>query len=82
MGRMIDCAMLWLGLAMLVKQSTLRMQINMSAQSIGYPIWICTLGDGICGNLQLAKNLIPEITEPSVMAAPEVARYFMNDMQN
>ncbi|MGY9029140.1 MAG: hypothetical protein ACKVIU_04715 [Rhodobacterales bacterium] len=25
MGRMIDCAMLWLGLAMLVKQSTLRM---------------------------------------------------------
>jgi|TARA_B110000467_G_scaffold92041_1_gene83122 hypothetical protein len=54
----------------------------MSAQSIGYPIWICTLGDAICGNLQLAKNLIPEITEPSVMAAPEVARYFMNDMQN
>jgi hypothetical protein len=54
----------------------------MSAQSIGYPIWICTLGDGICGNLQLAKNLIPEITEPSVMAAPQEARYFMNDMQN
>jgi hypothetical protein len=25
MGRMIDCAMLWLGLAMVVKQSTLRM---------------------------------------------------------
>jgi len=25
MGRMIDCAILWLGLAMLVKQSILRM---------------------------------------------------------
>jgi len=25
MGQMIDCAMLWLGLAMLVKQSSLRM---------------------------------------------------------
>jgi EAL domain-containing protein (putative c-di-GMP-specific phosphodiesterase class I) len=40
-----------------------------------------TLEDGLRKSPDLARNLILEMTEKSVMAAPEVARYFMNDMQ-
>jgi EAL domain-containing protein (putative c-di-GMP-specific phosphodiesterase class I) len=40
-----------------------------------------TLEDGLLKSPDLARNLILEMTEKSVMAAPEVARYFMNDMQ-
>jgi EAL domain-containing protein (putative c-di-GMP-specific phosphodiesterase class I) len=39
-----------------------------------------TLEDGLQRSPDLARNLILEMTEKSVMAAPEVARYFMNDM--
>jgi EAL domain-containing protein (putative c-di-GMP-specific phosphodiesterase class I) len=53
----------------------------MSAQSIGYPKWVRTLEEGLQRSPHLATNLILEMTENSVMAAPEVARYFMNDMQ-
>jgi EAL domain-containing protein (putative c-di-GMP-specific phosphodiesterase class I) len=53
----------------------------MSAQSIGYPKWEHTLEEGLQRSPNLATNLILKMIENSVMAAPEVARYFMNDMQ-
>jgi len=81
LGRLIDCATLQLGLAILAEQPDVRLSVNMSAQSIGYPKWVRTLEDGLRRSPDMAKNLILEMTENSVMAAPEVARYFMNDMQ-
>ena len=81
LGRHIDCATLQLGLATLAEQPAVRLSINMSAQSIGYPKWVRILEDGLHKSPDLARNLILEMTEKSVMAAPEVARYFMNDMQ-
>ena len=79
--RLIDCATLQLGLATLAEQPDVRLSVNMSAQSIGYPKWVRTLEEGLQRSPNLATNLILEMTENSVMAAPEVARYFMNDMQ-
>jgi len=37
LGRLIDCATLQLGLAILAEQPDVRLSVNMSAQSIGYP---------------------------------------------
>jgi len=79
--RLIDCATLQLGLATLAEQPDVRLSVNMSAQSIGYPKWVHTLEEGLQRSPNLATNLILKMIENSVMAAPEVARYFMNDMQ-
>jgi EAL domain-containing protein (putative c-di-GMP-specific phosphodiesterase class I) len=81
LGRLIECATLQLGSATLAEQPDVRLSVNMSAQSIGYPKWVRTLEEGLQRSPNLATNLILEMTENSVMAAPEVARYFMNDMQ-
>ena len=79
LGRLIDCATLQLGLATLAEQPNVRLSVNMSAQSIGYPKWVRTLEDGLQRSPDLARNLILEMTEKSVMAAPEVARYFIDN---
>jgi len=39
LGREIDCAALEMGLRALARHPTLRLSINMSARSIGYPRW-------------------------------------------
>mgnify|MGYP002040268241 FL=1 len=81
LGRLIDCATLQLGLATLAEQPNVRLSVNMSAQSIGYPKWVRALEDGLQRSPDLARNLILEMTEKSVMATPEIARCFMKDMQ-
>ena len=43
LGRQIDCLSLQLGLDALNDDRSLRLSINMSARSIGYPGWIQTL---------------------------------------
>ena len=43
LGREIDCAALEYGLATLAKHPQLRISINMSARSIGYPRWMWVL---------------------------------------
>jgi len=40
------------------------------------------LEDDLRRSPNLAKNLILGMTEKSVMTAPEMARYIMEDMQN
>ena len=65
----------------LCRLATLHLSIDMSTQSIVYPMWVRTLEDGARGNPLLAKNLIREIIEQSVMATPEVAQFFTGYMQ-
>ena len=46
LGRQIDCLSLSLGLKTLAEEPSIRLSINMSARSIGYPAWIRTLRQG------------------------------------
>ena len=58
LGRLIDCATLQLGLATLAEQPDVRLSVNTSAQSIGYPKWVRTLEEGLQRSPNLATNLI------------------------
>lgn len=81
-GRIIDCKALQLGLQALEAQPALRLAINMSARSIGYPTWKRTLNDGLARDPTSAGRLILEITESSAMLMPDLVTVFMNDLQS
>lgn len=80
-GREIDCAALRLGLRELVATPDLRLAINMSARSIGYPRWNRILNNTLSGNPTVAERLILEITESSAMIMPDLVTVFMRDLQ-
>lgn len=79
-GRVIDCLALELGLNALAECSTLRLSINMSARSIGYPRWMETLEKGLSMDGTIAERLILEITEDSAMMMPELVKVFMANL--
>ncbi|WP_212524938.1 EAL domain-containing protein [Actibacterium sp. MT2.3-13A] len=81
-GRIIDCRALQLGLQALSRQPALRLAINMSARSIGYPAWRKTLHDGLAADPTVAERLILEITESSAMLMPDQVTAFMADLQS
>lgn len=81
LGRIIDCRALEMGLRALEHQPTLRLSINMSARSIGYPQWGKTLERGLARDETIAERLILEITESSAMIMPDLVTVFMNDLQ-
>lgn len=81
LGRMIDCLALERGLEALRLVPTLRLGINMSARSIGYPRWNEVLDRGLAADPTAAERLILEITEHSAMAIPEIVSVFMRDLQ-
>lgn len=81
LGRLIDCAALDLGLQALAREPGLRLAVNMSARSIGFPRWIETLRRGIEAEATVAERLILEITESSAMLMPELVVTFMSDLQ-
>lgn len=80
LGRRIDCAALEMGLATLAETPDLRLSINMSARSIGYPAWRGTLQRGLARDTTVAERLILEITESSAILMPEVVAAFMSDL--
>ncbi|MFN4129227.1 MAG: EAL domain-containing protein [Paracoccaceae bacterium] len=80
-GREIDCAALAMGLATLVQQPQVRLSLNMSARSIGYPKWTAILRNSLRKHPGLGERLILEITESSAMLVPEIVVAFMNDLQ-
>lgn len=82
LGRIMDCLALEKGLRTLARQPELRLSINMSARSIGYPRWMRTLRQGISKNATIAERLILEITESSAMTVPELVISFMNEFQS
>ena len=82
LGREIDCAALRCGLAALGRTPDLRLAINMSARSIGYPRWSETLRRGLGRDARLGERLILEITEHSAMQVPELVATFMAGLQD
>lgn len=80
-GRLIDCAALELGLQTLARNPSLRISINMSARSIGYPRWIDTLNRGLAADPTSGERLILEITESSAMLIPDLVAVFMEGLQ-
>ena len=81
LGRRIDCAALQMGLHALARVPGLRLSINMSARSIGYPGWTRILRHALKTHPRLGERLILEISESSAMTVPEIVIAFMNDMQ-
>jgi len=81
LGRILDCHALELGLTALAQEPTLRLSINMSARSIGYPKWIQILHSRMEQDATIAERLILEITEESAMVLPDLVTSFMADLQ-
>jgi EAL domain-containing protein (putative c-di-GMP-specific phosphodiesterase class I) len=81
-GRLIDCAALEMGLNALLTHPDLRLSINMSARSIGYPQWTRTLKRGLNASPTIGERLILEITESSAMQVPELVIAFMDQLQD
>jgi EAL domain-containing protein (putative c-di-GMP-specific phosphodiesterase class I) len=81
LGRQLDCLALEMGLKTLAEQPGLRLSINMSARSIGYPPWMATLQDGLAADETVGERLILEITEASAMLMPDTVQVFMSDLQ-
>ncbi|PZX10001.1 EAL domain-containing protein [Celeribacter halophilus] len=81
-GRILDCLSLELGLQALHEHPDLRLAINMSARSIGYPRWKQTLTEGLAKGPTIAERLILEITESSAMVMPDLVSVFMSDLQS
>jgi len=59
-GRLIDCYALELGLRALAEEPGLRLSVNMSARSIGYPPWNETLRQGLAADPTAGERLILE----------------------
>ena len=81
LGRQIDCAALELGLETLARHTDIRISVNMSARSIGYPRWMKILKKGLQRSPTIGERLILEITESSAMLVPEIVTAFMDDLQ-
>jgi EAL domain-containing protein (putative c-di-GMP-specific phosphodiesterase class I) len=81
LGRQIDCLALEMGLISLSEDPRLRLSVNMSARSIGYPAWMKTLNRGLAMDETAAERLILEITESSAMVMPDLVAVFMQDLQ-
>lgn len=80
-GRIIDCLALEMGLQALARAPGLRLAVNMSARSIGYPRWMATFNDGLAGKPTVAERLIVEITESSAILMPDITMVFMEQLQ-
>jgi EAL domain-containing protein (putative c-di-GMP-specific phosphodiesterase class I) len=80
-GRVIDCLALDMGLAALASAPDLRLSVNLSARSIGYPRFTRTLDRALSETPGIAERLILEITERSAMLMPDIVTAFMRDLQ-
>lgn len=80
-GREIDCVALAIGLESLARDPELRLSVNLSARSMGYPRWMRVLKRGLSGREHLGQRLILEVAEASAMQMPEVVAAFMAEMR-
>ena len=80
-GRLLDCLALEFGLKALARAPSLRLAVNMSARSFGYPKWRKVLERGLRRDETVAERLILEITEASAMLVPELVTQAMRDLQ-
>jgi EAL domain-containing protein (putative c-di-GMP-specific phosphodiesterase class I) len=80
-GRELDCLAMRAGLRALFNAPDIRISLNMSARSIGYPKWKETLMKGLKKDPTIAERLILEISESSAMLMPDLVCVFMLEMQ-
>lgn len=80
-GREIDCLALGMGLQALHRDPALRLAVNMSARSVGYPRFVRTLHQGLRACPTAGERLILEISEDSAMRMPELVTTFMAGLQ-
>jgi len=81
LGRQIDTWALDLGFQALAENPDLRLAINMSARSIGYPRWMMALRQGLERHPTVGERLILEITERTAIVMPDLVQVFMAEMQ-
>ena len=72
LGREIDCAALAMGMDALARHPGLRLSVNMSARSLGWPRWMKLLRAGVARHPGIGQRLILEISEGSAMTVPEL----------
>lgn len=82
LGRVLDTLAIEKGIEALEMEPSLRLSINMSARSIGYPRWKQSLRQGLERDPTVGERLILEITERTAIIMPEVVQVFMADMQS
>jgi EAL domain-containing protein (putative c-di-GMP-specific phosphodiesterase class I) len=82
LGREIDCLTLGMGFDALTRDPSLRLSVNMSARSIGYPRFVRTLRQGLRNCPTAGGRIILEISESSAMMMPELVTTFMADLQS
>jgi len=82
LGRQMDTWALDLGFQALAENPELRLAINMSARSIGYPRWMTALRQGLERNPTAGERLILEITERTAIVMPDLVQVFMSEMQS
>jgi EAL domain-containing protein (putative c-di-GMP-specific phosphodiesterase class I) len=82
LGREIDCLTLGMGFDALTRDPTLRLSINMSARSIGYPRFVRALRQGLRACPTAGERMILEISESSAMMMPELVTTFMAGLQS
>lgn len=80
-GREIDCLALGMGFDALAANPALRLAVNMSARSIGYPRFMQVLNHGLRTCPTAGPRLILEISESSAMLMPELVTTFMARLQ-
>ncbi|MYM57239.1 EAL domain-containing protein [Thalassovita mangrovi] len=81
-GRLIDCVALEQGLEVLAEAPDIRLSVNMSLRSAGYPRWMDSLERGLARDPSIGERLILEISEASVMQVPELVIPFMDHIRN
>jgi EAL domain-containing protein (putative c-di-GMP-specific phosphodiesterase class I) len=81
LGREVDCAALAMGLDALRRHPALRLSVNMSARSIGWPRWMRILRRSLDRDPALGERLILEISEASAMTVPELLAGFMAELR-
>ena len=81
LGRVIDTLALEKGLEALAEEPSLRLSINMSARSIGYPRWNEVMKQGLQNDPTIGERLILEITERTAIVMPQLVQVFMTDLQ-
>ncbi|MCB1336978.1 MAG: EAL domain-containing protein [Maritimibacter sp.] len=80
-GRQLDTWALDLGFQAMAEQPSLRLALNMSARSIGYPRWMSALKRGLERDPTAGERLILEITERTAIVMPDLVQVFMSEMQ-
>jgi len=80
-GRELDCRALGMALGALSRDASLRLSVNMSARSIGYPKFTRVLTHGLKSCATAGERLILEISESSAMMMPELVTTFMARLQ-